>query len=373
MLVITILFLLVAGAWAYSLLSLVAAVRFLAVPIPSIVSQEPISVLKPLAGLDEGLAENLRSFFEQKHSSFELIFALRSAADPAAAVVENLRAQYPKVPARLLITGEPPYPHAKVFSLVHLLREARHDLVVMSDSDIRVTPDFLSFAATEFVDGKIALATCPYRAIAGKSFWSRLEALGMNTTFWQGVLTARMLDSMKFAVGPTIVARRKAIDGIGGMESLKDFLAEDFELGRRVAESGANVILSRIVVEHRIGSETLRQNISHRIRWGRTSRRSRPLGYIGQIFTYPLPLAMLLALVAPKYWPVLAVTLTMRYVTAWMTSWSVLRVWTDEPLLPLEDVVGFVFWIAGFFGSTITWRGRVYRIDRDGKAAAEKK
>ncbi len=345
-----------------------AAVRYLGVPIPSGISNEPISILKPLAGLDEGLEENLRSFFEQKYSDFELIFALRDARDPAAELVERLRAEYAKIPSHLLITGEPPYPHAKVFSLVCMLREARHDLVVMADSDIRVTPDMLQRVGAEFADGATALATCPYRAVAGRSIWSRMEALGMNTTFWQGALTARMLDGMKFAVGPTIVARRKAIHAVGGMESLKDFLAEDFELGRVVAESGAKVILSRYVIEHRIGSESIQKNFAHRIRWGRTSRRSRPLGYIGQIFTYPLPLAMLLVLVTPKYWPVLTTTLLMRYITSWVTSWHVLHTWSDELLLPLEDVLGFCFWIAGFFGNTIEWRGRSYRIDRHGKA-----
>src|SRR5258706_10710428 len=296
--------LLLAGSLIYSALSVIAAMRYLAVAPASSGPREPISVLKPLSGLDEGLEENLRSFFEQDYPDFELVFAVRQDADPCVPLVRRLSAEYSRVPARLLLVGEPPYLHAKVFSLARLIAEARHELIVMSDSDIRVSSDFLRGVAGEFADGQAALATCPYRAVAGRSFWSRLEALGMNTTFWQGVLTARLLDGMKFAVGPTIVARRKAIDAIGGIERVKDYIAEDFDLGRLVAAAGFRVILSSHAIEHRIGSESISKNFAHRIRWGRTSRRSRPAGYIGQVFMYPLPLGLLLCAAVPHAWPV---------------------------------------------------------------------
>jgi len=299
-----ILLFLLAGALVYSLLSVVAAIRYLAASTPKdATDHEPISVLKPLAGLDEGLEENLRGFFKQDYSHFELLFAVRQETDPCVALVRRLCAEHGHIPSRLILTGEPPYPHAKVYSLARMLAEARHDLIVMSDSDIRVTPDFLRHVAAEFADGATALATCPYRALPGRSFWSRLEAAGMNTTFWQGVLTARLLDGMKFAVGPTTVARRKAIDSIGGIERVKNYLAEDFELGKLIAEAGFRVILSSYVVEHHIGSEGRAANFRHRIRWGRTSRRSRPWGYFGQLFTYPLPLALLLIAAMPRWWP----------------------------------------------------------------------
>jgi len=380
---------LVAGSLLYSLLSVVAAFRYLAASPPrDVAAHEPVSVLKPLSGLDEGLEENLRGFFEQDYSSaghplFELIFAVRQESDPSVPLVRRLCAEYSSVPARLMVTGEPPYPHAKVFSLARMIAEARHDLVVMSDSDIRVTRDFLrrvvsEFAAefaTEFAAElpgvQTALATCPYRALAGPSLWSRLEATGINTTFWQGAFTARMLHGMKFAVGPTTVARRKFIDETGGIEGLKDYLAEDFELGRRMAAAGHRVILSSSIVEHRIGSETAAQNLGHRIRWARTGRRSRPSGYLGQIFTYPVPLAVLLWAIAPlPWWPIVVTTLGVRAMSAWVTSQVVLGARINWLLLPLEDILGFLFWIAGFFGNSITWRGRTYRLDRDGRAIA---
>jgi len=363
--------LLLAGSLVYSMLSVIAAMRYLAVPPASGPGAEPVSVLKPLSGLDEGLEENLRSFFEQDYADFELLFAVREEADPSVSLVRRLCAEYGRVSARLLVVGEPPYLHAKVFSLARLIAESRHELLVMSDSDIRVQPDFLRGIAEEFGDGRTALATCPYRAVAGRSFWSRLEAAGMNTTFWQGVLTARLLDGMKFAVGPTIVARRAAISAIGGIERVKDYIAEDFDLGRLVAAAGFRVILSCRTIEHRIGSESMSQNFAHRIRWGRTSRRSRPAGYIGQIFTYPLPLALLLCAVVPRAWPVvLPITAAIRYASAWMTCQVVLRARLNWILLPLEDVLGLLFWAAGFFGNTITWRGRTYQIDRQGRAVA---
>ena len=162
-------------------------------------------------------------------------------------MVERLQAQYPAVPSRLIVTGEPPYPNAKVYSLDRMLEAARHDLVVMADSDIRVTPDMLSTIAAEFADEKLGMATCPYRAVPGRSFWSTLEAIGLNTEFLGGVLVARMLDGMKFALGPTIAARRATLGAIGGFDAVKDYLAEDFVMGKLAAERGVGVILSSYV------------------------------------------------------------------------------------------------------------------------------
>src|SRR5581483_1697720 len=212
----------------YCALTIVAALKYRAVAPPPARETPPISVLKPLAGVDEGLEENLRSFFEQNYPNFEILFAVRSAADPAIAVVERLRAEHPAVPSRLLVVGEPPYPNAKVYSLDRMLAAAQHDLIVMADSDVRVTPRMLATMAAEFADPTLGMATCPYRAVPGRSVWSTLEAVGLNTEFIGGVLVARMLDGMKFALGPTIAARRETMQKIGGFDAVKEFLAEDF-------------------------------------------------------------------------------------------------------------------------------------------------
>lgn len=355
---------LLAGSLAYCFLTIIAALRFRSVSLAA--SREPVSVLKPLSGADHDLEENLCSFFEQDYAEFELIFAARTEGDAAIPVVRKLQAEHPGVAARLIVTGEPPYANAKVFSIDRMLAEARHDLLVMSDSDIRVDRGFLASIAAEFRDPAIALATCPYRAIAGPSIWSELEALGMNTEFWGGVLVARMIEGMKFAVGPTIVARREVFPAIGGCERLKDYLAEDFVMGKLAAEAGCQVILARTVVEHHIGSETWKDNAAHRLRWVRSTRRSRPAGYAGEIFTYPLPFALLFCAVAPSWWPALLIALLCRGLAAWVVAHRVLSTRVNWALLPLQDLLSFCFWIAGFFGNTIQWRGRRYWLREDG-------
>lgn len=357
---------LAAGSLVYSVLAIVAAFRYLAVRPPELTTAEPISILKPLAGLEDDLEANLRTFFEQDYPSYEILFAVREASDPAIRVVEKLRAEHTGIPSRLIVTGEPPYPNAKVYSLDKMMAVCAHDLLVMSDSDIRVTPELLKTVAAEFQDPKLGVATCPYRAVPGRSIWSRLEATGMNTDFLSGILTARMLEGMRFAVGPTIVARKNVLEAIGGFDRFKNYLAEDFVIGKFAADAGHGVILSSYVIEHHIGDSDRRANFAHRIRWARSTRRSRPAGYVGQLFTMPLPLAILLTLWNPLLWPALPVTFAVRAQAAHVVSWGVLGKPVNWLLLPLEDLLLFAFWIAGFFGNTIHWRGRVYRLEKDG-------
>jgi ceramide glucosyltransferase len=355
----------------YCLLTIVAAHRYREVRPPELRSAPPISVLLPLHGMDEGLEENLRSYFAQEYAEFEIVSAVHHPDDPAAAVFEKVRAEFPAgPPARLIITGEPPGPNAKAFSLQRLTEEARHDLLVMSDSDVRARPNMIGVLAAEFQDPAVGVITCPYRAVAGASFWSLLEAVGMNTEFAAGVIVARMLEGMKFALGPTIAARREVIERTGGFQQLGEFLAEDFVLGQRAAESGYRVVLSSHVIEHRIGSQAFGLNMRHRLRWARSTRRSRPLGYWGQVFTNPLPLALLLCLFHPSTWPVLVVTAGFRAAAARITAVSVLGgrfTLLDWALLPLQDLLSAGVWVAGFFGKSIHWRGRRLSLLPDGR------
>lgn len=355
----------VAGSMVYCAMVVVAAARL---PRRGILSKTgvPMSIVKPLSGADADLKGNLRSFFALGYPEFEILCAVRREDDAAVAVVEQLQREFPAVRSRLLITGEPPYPNAKVYALQHLIAAARFDVLVMSDSDIRVAPDFLDSIAAEFEDPAVDLLTCLYRAVGGPGLWSRLEALGMNTEFWGGVVVARMLEGMRFAVGPTTAARRTAIDGIGGIESLRDYLAEDFVLGKHAAEAGFGVILSRIVVEHRIGDERFVANAAHRLRWARGTRRSRPGGYVGQVFTNPVPLALAMWALAPGWWPLALVALGLRAVAAWAVAGPLLGARIHWLLLPVQDLLSYGFWVAGFFGNHITWRGRRYMLNRDG-------
>jgi len=355
-----------AGSLVYCALVMVAARRYLDVRPPPLTLPEPISILKPLHGLEVNLEDNLRTFFTQDYPAFEILFAVRSSTDTAIPVVEKLQREFSDVPSHLLVTGEPPYPNAKVFSLHKMLEAASNDLVLMSDSDIRVTSGMLRTIAAEFQDSQVGIATCPYRAVGGESFWSQLEAIGMNTEFLAGVLVARMLDGMKFAVGPTVAAR-KAVLNLIGFERLKDYLAEDFVLGKFAAEHGAGVILSSYVVEHHIGSQDLALNAAHRLRWARSTRRSRPAGYAGSIFTNPIPIAVLACVAAPSWWPLLLGTIAVRSAAAYAVSVDVLSAPVPWLRLFLQDLLSFLFWIAGFFGNTVAWRGRKYYLMRDGR------
>ncbi len=371
MIAATVLLFLVAGSAAYCALVLLAAGRYLAERKRDAGQAAPgISVLKPLAGAEPDLEENLRSFFRQDYVTFELIFAARQADDAGLVVARRLADEYPHVSACFLITGEPTYPNAKVFSLARMAETARYDLLVMSDSDIRAEADFLRRIAAEFADPELAVVSCPYRAVPGWSVWSRLEAAGMNTTFLAGVLAARLVEGVKFAIGPTVAARRTVLADIGGLDSLGDYLAEDFVLGQRAAAKGHKVELSGVAVVHSIGSQGLRENARHRLRWARSTRRSRPLGYVGSVFTHTLPLAVMLVAAHPPWWPVAAWAALLRTLSAWFVAGRVLhdplctRRWW---LVPVEDVLSFLFWLAGFAGRTVTWRGRRYRLEADGR------
>jgi ceramide glucosyltransferase len=362
---------LLAGSWVYCVLQIIAARRYRSVHPAPAGQPEPISILKPLDGLDEGLEKNLRTFFEQDYECFEILFAARRDDDPGLQLARRLSLEYPGRSARFFVTGDPPWPNPKVWSLELMMREARHDLLLMSDSDIRVTPEILQVVAAEFGDARLGVATCPYRAVPGPSFWSELEALGMNTEFWGGVFTARLVEGgVRFAVGPTIAARRKVIDAVGGWDRLSRYLAEDFVLGQSAAEAGYGVILSSYVIEHRIGAQKLLPNLAHRLRWNRSTRRSRAAGYLGQVFTNPLPLALMLGAFAPQAWPALALTLLLRAGAAYEVASLTLGVRLDARswmLLPIQDLLSFCFWIAGFQGDTILWRGRQYRLLSDGR------
>ena len=233
-----------------------------------------------------------------------------------------------------------------------MMAAASYDLLVMSDSDIRVDAKMLASVAAEFQDPKIGgYATCPYRADCGGQVSGRgSKLLGMNTEFFGGVLVARMLEGMRFAVGPTIVARKRALEAIGGFDRLKDYLAEDFVMGQFAVQAGWKVILSRYVIEHRIGSEGWTKNAAHRIRWARSTRRSRPAGYVGQLFTNPTPIALALAFAAPQWWPQVLLTVLLRSGAAWIVA---RRVLATRGLGAADYSGSFELWL---LGSRILWQ-----------------
>ncbi len=336
-------------------------------------ADRPISVLKPLAGNEPGLRANLSTFFDLDYGEFELLFAARDSLDPALSAARSLGESRPAVRWTALAVGEPGCPNAKVHSLAAMTEAARGDILVVSDSDIRVRPSLLRELAAEFADPRVGAVTCPYRAIPGRSLWSRLEALGMNTEFWGGVLVAQFLAPMDFAVGPTMAVRKTCLQAVGGWRTVENHLAEDFQMGQLVRRAGYDVRLARHVVEHRIGSQGFGANIAHRLRWRRSTRRSRPVGYWGEVFVNPLPWAALLPAVAkgsPWSWWLLALCAALRLLAAFAVGRSLLR---DRALarrfwlLPAQDLLSLLTWFGGFFGRTVQWREDSFRLTKDGR------
>ncbi|MDQ1468810.1 MAG: ceramide glucosyltransferase [Bryobacterales bacterium] len=329
----------------------------------------PVTVMRPLSGAADNTEANLRSVFRQDYPDFEVLLSVHEKTDPAAAVAERVMADFPNVPSRLIVAGVSPLPNAKVWSLRALWPEARHENIVMADSDIRWESDCLRVVISELSQPEVALVTCPYRAAGGPSLWSRVESLGLNTDFLAGMLTQRMLNGMDFAIGCTIATRHSELESIGGLEHLQRYLAEDFMMGNLMRERGRKVVLSRSVIEHHTGNDRFLNNWKHRLRWARSTRRSRRMGYIGELFTKPTALALLLWIAAPWAFGFVLLALLLRAGVAWATAVQIL----DDPLirrywwlLPLEDVSGFLTWVLGFFGKRITWRGRKLVVARDG-------
>lgn len=360
----------VVGGSVYCGLVLIAAWRYLTVPAQPLTGQyQPVSILVPLAGSDSGLEVNLRSLFLQQYDAFEIIFAVRKADDPAVSTATKLMREFPQVPAKIIVTGPPDYDNAKVFSLEQMSREALFDLFLMVDSDVRSEPELLRWLAAEIAADDVGLVTCPYRAVAHFAWYDRLEMSWMNTQFLAGVLVARMLEGMTFAMGATNMIKRDVVERIGGFRVLGRFLADDFLIGRLVSQLGYRVTLSSKIVEHHLGSVDWQTNIERRLRWARSTRRSRPWGYVGEVFTNPLPFAIWLAVLDGRWFPLLIAITLLRAACNCCTATLILEKrlkLRDWAALPVQDIATFLVWIAGFFGTMVKWRGRRYILDRDG-------
>lgn len=353
----------------------------------------PLSLLKPLHGAEPGLAENLKTFFEQDYSAagsvagsaagpaYEVLFCARMAEDGGLAVARSVAAEYPEVPVKFLATGgQPEYINAKVASLERMEREAAHDILVISDSDVRVTPDYLRSVALPFVDPKVGGLTCLYRGVAAEGgLWARLEAVGMSVEMSAGVLVARSLEGMQFTLGPTMVFRRAAIRQMGGFAVTADYCADDFVLGNETYKLGQRVVLSHHAIDHMVINASFWQSMLHQVRWMKSTRFSRPKGHFGTCLTFSMPFGLLglgtaAALgqcglgVGLLVWAVLTRWALAVGVGNWVVqdrSWFGLLV-----LYPVRDLMGFFFWAASYTSSKIWWRGRKFRLLPGGKMRA---
>jgi ceramide glucosyltransferase len=335
--------------------------------------QPRVSLLKPLSGLENGLERNLESFFRQDYRDFEIIFAVNDPQDPALKLVSRLSAKYPRIPVKVVDASASSYANSKVYSLEKMAEQATADILVISDSDVFVGSDYLRSVVIPFADQRVGVSTCVYRGVPGRSIWSKLEALAMSTEFMVGVLLAWKIQGMKFALGPTMIVRRECLKAIGGFSAMADYLADDFVLGSWAARAGYRVVLSPYVVHHQVLDERFRSSFQHRLRWARSSRLSRPWGYIGQVFTYPVPIGLLLAATHPLSLlrgGALVVAVCLRWLVGLAVGWGVLRdghalrnLW----LVPVQDLLSFAVWCGGLTGHHVRWRNISYRVWRGGR------
>jgi len=345
------------------------------------INPPPVTILKPVHGMEERLEQNLESFFRQDYPDFEIIIGARSADDPAVALTEKLRVRYPQVKSRIVISGPPAWPNAKVFTLNKMIPLSRNDFFVISDSDVRVEPDFLRSVMPPLVcqklgEQKLGLVTCLYRGDPAADFWSLLEALGMSVEMPSGVVVADMLEGIRFALGPAVAFRRDALEAIGGIAATADYYSDDYVLGNKIWAAGYRVIFSHHFVYHVLTPRPFLRTLGDQLRWMKSTRHSRPWGHLGTGLTFAMPFGALgfIASAALGNLPLAIAVFTIAFLNRMIQSvavgWGLLR---DRRALrfcwlyPLRDFQGFVVWAASYFSRDFYWRGETYRFIAGGK------
>jgi ceramide glucosyltransferase len=328
-----------------------------------------ISILKPVRGADRGFYQAIRSQASQVYPEFEILFGVREPGDPAASEIKRLIQEFPSIPIRLIVCSQDA-PNGKVGVLMDLARQARHSLLIVSDSDITVPPGYLQHVTAPLADPLVGLVTCLYKAEAD-NLPSRFEALAIATDFAPSTLVAPFVGVSEFGLGSTLAFRRAELERIGGFAAIADYLADDYQLGRRLHSLGLRNLISKVVVTTRLSPESWRAAWAHQLRWARTIRLSRSAGYVG----LPVTFATLWAVVAAAcgLWSVAAALLAIRFGMAITCGWFVLRsadVWRFWYLIPVRDLWGMAIWAAGLFGDTVEWRGCQLRLDAEGRIIA---
>ena len=370
--VIDILMLLTIASWIYWLVALWLVHAFFHSREDLDTSYSPpVSILKPVKGLDAEAYENFASFCRQDYPCFELIFGIASPDDPAIPVIERLREDFPEVDIRLVI-GSVSGTNRKAGLLHMLANRARYDVLAVSDSDMRVTPDYLHRVVAPLADPQIGLVTCPYRGELPTTFTARLEALYMGVSFLPSVLVARKFLNMRFAMGATNVLRRRDLALLGGFAAISDYLADDYQLGVSISRLGLRVHLSEYVVASILGVTTFPEQWHREVRWAHCNRISRPLEYPGLLLSFSTPLAVTLLAVSgfsPLGWLALGISLVLRWGVGWLTAGYTGDVVSRRWLfwLPVRDMLSALVWCAGVVGRHIVWRGETFLLRGDGR------
>ncbi|HWY07129.1 MAG TPA: bacteriohopanetetrol glucosamine biosynthesis glycosyltransferase HpnI [Candidatus Acidoferrales bacterium] len=329
----------------------------------------PVSLLKPVRGVDFASYENFKSFCTQNYPDYEILFCVNERNDPAVPVIERVMREFPQRTIRILSGAEQIGSNRKVNNLVLLAKEARHEILVQSDGDVRVGPEYLREVVAPFADNAVGVVSCFYRGVAERNFWAEVEAVGAASDFFAGALVANLPGEVTFALGASVATTKAWLAKIGGYEGLADLLADDYEIGNRVHRAGGKVLLSREAVWTMYPAQSLKGFWEHQVRWARTVRLVRPASFFGLLITHGLPWCVLAAAVAPSAWVgagFLSAYLVLRLLMAWVVGvWGVndgvlrLKLW----LVPLRDAIHFTVWLAGFTSNRVKWGGVEYAID----------
>lgn len=366
--------------WTLSLLTAVSFVYWLIAwwctrsfwrePLPVSNFTPPMSILKPVHGVDHGAYENFASFADQDYPAFEVLVGMLDAEDPVREIVERVKRDFSDTPIRI-IHAEPVGSNNKVSILASLAAEAQHDFLVVSDSDMRVTPSYLRQVVAPLADESVGLVTCLYRAEDPRSLTARLEALYVGTTHIPSVLVGHRYMKLHFALGATMVLQRADLARVGGFAAIADYLADDYQLGKRVGDLGLQIRFSKYMPRDILGVTTFNEQWNREVRWAKCGRVSRPLEYPWYFVTFSTPLASLTALamgLSARGWALVAVTIVFRWIIGWsVTGYSgdrAARRWLF--LLPLRDFLTALVWVAALAGRHVVWGGRKFRLTSDG-------
>lgn len=341
----------------------------------------PVSVLKPMHGNEARIKENIESFFRQNYAEYEILFAADEPDDSALPIIREISARYPHIPSRILITGQPPWPNAPNYCFHRLTEIAAHDILVTSDSDVEVGPNYLRDVVAPLLDPKVGAVTCIFRGKSAGGTWSALDAIGMSVEFTAGVLIANLLEGMKFGLGPTIALRKDSIGKIGGYAAVREYLSNDFVVGNFIHKAGFRVVLSSHVVDHISPSMTFRQMWERQLRWAMGTRYSRPKGHLGTGLIFAVPYGIL-GLIGASWlghpgWGVALFTASLlnRMAECWFAGWTASR----DPvaprwvlLYPLRDLHGFIIWCASYLSKRSLWRDNNYILLKGGRLVARR-
>jgi ceramide glucosyltransferase len=361
-------------AWAYLIGSTVAALRFARRRVTLPAERPPVSVLKPLHGAEPGLCENLRSFVDQDYPKIQVVFGVRHSADAALPVARELIGNHPERDIALVVNPRATGSNLKVANLENMLPAAKHEVIVLADSDMRVDPRYLASVTALLQDPRTGAVTCLYKGMPFGGLWSQLGAMHINFAFLPSALLGEMLKTGGGCFGATIALRRATLQRIGGFARIRDELADDHRLGDAVREIGLATVLSPYIVENHVAEPSLASLWRHELRWARTVRAMAPFGFAGSIITHTIILAVLAAAAAgfsaATCWLVVA-SCVLRWISAGVIARSL-----DLPtggfwLLPLRDVLSFAVFLGSFCGRSVLWRDQLFRVGPGGRMTVE--